>query len=212
MEEIIKLIVTDDKENYRKLIRQILQPYAVEIVAEASNGKELLKLLRKKPADIVLLDLEMPIMDGNQAFERISREFPGTRVIILSYYYESVLMEDYLQRGAKGYIPKDRLDPELLIRALKEVKRGGVFVYEAPVDQKKFSSRQKEIMPLIFEGFTNEEIAETVCISKRSVEKQRHKIYEKSGAEKVIDFYKYAFSKGLQFLGHPKKAKNSALN
>ncbi len=81
-----------------------------------------------------------------------------------------------------------------------------VFLFLKKATKKnKYSSRQKEMLPLIFEGKTNDEIAKEIGITKRAVEKQKQKIYQKSGADKIIDFYKYAFSKGLQFLGKNNK-------
>ncbi len=200
MESTMNIVIADDKEKYRYLIRIMLECFPVNIIGEAADGKELLSLLRKKLPDIVLLDLEMPVMDGNKTFQYISKHWPDQKVIILSSYNESVLIDNYIERGARGYIPKDELDPDLLMEALKKVSLDQVFVYERPVERLKFTFRQKQIMPLIFEGMTNGEIASEVCMTTRSVEKHRHKLYEKSGAQKIIDFYKYAFTKGLQFL------------
>lgn len=207
MEECIDIIITDDKEVYRKAIKDMLKPFPVNVIGEAENGKVLLKILKAKQPHIVLLDLEMPVMDGNQTFENICKDFPEVKVIILSYHFESVLIEDYIERGARGYIPKDALEPEFLVKALTEVKNGRIFMYEKNCPQRKFTTRQKEILPLIFEGLTNDEIAREVCITKRAVEKQRHKIYQKSGVDKIVDFYKYAFTSGLHFLSSGKKRR-----
>ena len=207
MESNMNIVITDDKEKYRSIIRHMLESFPVNIIGEAANGKELLSMLRKKQPDIVLLDLEMPVMDGNKAFQYISRQWPEQKVIILSAYNESVLIDDYIARGAKGFIPKDEMAPELLMEALTKVSKNGIFVYEPPVQHLKFTYRQKQIMPLIFEGMTNDQIATEICMTKRSVEKQRHKLYQKSGAQRIIDFYKYAFTRGLQFLGRQKKRK-----
>jgi two-component system response regulator DegU len=210
MEDTVKIVITDDKKSFRNAIKKLLEPYPVSVIGEAENGRDLLLLLKKVQPDIVLLDLEMPVMDGNQTFELLAKTRPEIKVIILSYYFEGVLMDDYLERGAKGYIPKDGMEPLVLLEALTRVKNGGTFVYEKPGDKNKFSRRQKEILPLIFEGLTNDEIAGEICITRRAVEKQRHKIYKKSGTAKLIDFYKYAFTKGLQFLGKNNKNKREA--
>ncbi len=203
-----ELIIADDKARYRQAIRAMLETAPVKIIAEAANGKELLEQLRKKQPDVVLLDLEMPVMDGNETFEAISQGYPEVKVIILSYYADELLIEHYLERGAKGYIPKEVLEPELLLDALRQLSRGQVYLH-APLHKTagRFTTRQKEIMPLIFEGLTNQEIAEEVYISTRAVEKQRHKIYRQIDAEKAIDLYKYAFVRGLQFLGKSRSLK-----
>jgi DNA-binding NarL/FixJ family response regulator len=209
MEDLINVMIADDKDVFRHVIKEVLEPFPVSLMGEATNGKELLELLEKKQPDIVLLDLEMPVLDGNKTFDLIRKKFPAVKIIVLSLYYEAVLIENYIERGAKGYIPKHAVEPNMLINALRQVKNNGIFVYEKPSDNPDFSTRQKEIMTLIFEGLTNDEIAGEIAISTRAVEKQRHKIYDKSGVKKIIDFYKYAFSRGLQFLGRRKKRAKS---
>ncbi|MES2681397.1 MAG: response regulator transcription factor [Bacteroidota bacterium] len=207
MDQTIKIILTDDKARYRHLVKEILEPFNVSIIGEADNGEDCLKLLQAKIIpDIILLDLEMPVMDGSKTLEQIRARFPGVKVIILSFYYDHLLIENFLARGASGYLIKDGIldTPVLLINALQKVFSGGNFIYEKPGERQAFTEKQKQIMPLIFEGKTNLEIAKNVGINRRSVERQRHKIYEITGVEKAIDFYKYAFSRGLQYLGFRK--------
>ncbi|MES2394858.1 MAG: response regulator transcription factor [Bacteroidota bacterium] len=207
--EKITVIIADDKARYRDLISDMLEPSRVSVIAEAENGKQLLNLLCKKQPDIVLLDLEMPVMDGNKTFDVVSKDFPDVKVVILSFYFEQVLVDDYLKRGAKGYISKDVLEPELLMEALTEIQNGGIYLQEKLTRKKIFTERQKEIMPFIFEGMTNKEIADEIYITERAIEKQRQKIYQRSGAKKAVDFYKYAFTRGLQFLGVVKQSKDA---
>lgn len=205
----IQVIIADDKAGYRNLIAGMLDASKVNIVAEAADGRELLHLLRRKHVDIILLDLDMPVMDGNEAFAVINKNFPEVKVVILSFYFEQVLVENYLKRGAKGYIPKDTLDCELLAEVLTTIQNGGVYAPGRPPVKKLFTERQKEILPLIFEGLTNKEISNEIYVTERAVEKQRQKIYLQSGAGKAMDFYKYAFTRGLQFLGRAKASKDT---
>lgn len=203
MEESIKVVLAEDKELFRGILRQIVEPFNIKIIAEAENGKILLSRLRSHAPHVVLLDLDMPVMDGSEAFNNICKQYPGMKVIILSLHSEAILIENFQERGASGYIPKDIImaNPVILINAIKKVKDGGVFFYQEHKEKEKFTKRQKEIMPLIFDGLTNNDISDKIGISKRAVEKQRQKLYQKSGAERTIDFYKYAFSRGFQFLG-----------
>jgi DNA-binding NarL/FixJ family response regulator len=203
MSERLSIIFCEDKRIFRDGVIEALQDFDVKVLAEAENGRELLKLLVCYKPDIVLLDLEMPVMNGSEALEAIAKRFPDIRVIILSLYFEEALQENFLARGARGYLPKDAVagNIELLVEAMRTVKNGGIFKFDFPCEKKNYSRRQKELMPLIFDGFTNEEIAGKMGISKRSVEKHRQKLYEKAGVKKSIDFYKYAFVKGFQFLG-----------
>lgn len=202
MEANIKIIIADDKQVYRDIYLDIIDFPYMEVIAEAENGEILLEKLKVQHPDIILLDLEMPIMDGNVAFGLIRQHYPKLKIMILSSYFEIALVENYMERGAKGYIPKDVLmgNTNLLIHAIKKIHDGGTFFYEAPTKQEKFTKRQVDIMPLIFEGLTNNEIASELKITERAVEKQKKLIYEKSGADKSVTFFKYAFSRGLQFL------------
>lgn len=215
--EPTRIIFTDNAERYRKVILQELHEHNIRCIGEADHGKDLLRLLKSLKPDVVLLDLEMPVMDGNETLSYIMEDFPGTRVIILSNYYEQMLTEDYIRRGAKGYIPKDEIagNPALLVKAIEAVKKGETFVHHLPIERQigamKFSLKQQQITPLMCQGFTNEEIARTLNIQVRSVEKQRSRIYTKIGGGKAIDFYRYAFSKGLQFLGGLRKNQRTEI-
>lgn len=209
--ETTRIIFTDNVERYRKIMLAELAPFGINCIAEASNGLELLKLLTKKEPDVVLLDLEMPIMDGNEALDHIMDKFPGTKVIILSMHYEHILVENYIQRGAMGYVSKDEIagNIRLLADAIDEVKKGRVFVHHLSqrmhLDPISYSNRQKELAPMICQGLTNEQIATELHMGVRGVEKLRSKLYSKINGGRAVDFYRYAFSRGLQFLGYPRK-------
>lgn len=205
MEEKIKLIITDDKEEYRRIFMSMIDGYTfIDVIAQAENGKVLLNLLRTRRPDVILLDLNMPVMDGNETFRQICKSYPQAKVIILSQHFEPVLVENYIQRGARGYLPKDAImsNETLLVNAISKVKAGGTFVYDNKLEEgDHFTRRQKELLPLIFDGYTNDAIAKEIGISRRAVEKHKQKLYEKVGSIRSIDFYKYAFLRGLQFVG-----------
>lgn len=204
MEDKIKLIITDDKEEYRRIFASMLDGYAfIDIIGQAENGQALLNLLRNKRPDVVLLDLNMPVMDGNETYSILSKTHPAVKVIILSQHFEPVLVENYVLRGAKGYLPKEAImtNETLLVNAISKVKSGGTFIFDNKMQGDHFTRRQKELLPFIFDGYTNEAIAKEIGISRRAVEKHRQKLYEKAGTIRSIDFYKYAFLRGLQFLG-----------
>ena len=206
----IRIIYAEDHQQFRKAVIQQLEEFNISVIAEVSNGKELLDKMSLKP-DVVLLDLQMPILNGSQALDRIIANRPETKVIIVSMHYEEILVENYLLRGAKGYISKDVFagDIEILVDAIRRVKDGGIYTCQLPLEREKFSTRQKEIIPFLVEGYTSREIAGEVGIIERSVEKQKQKIYNKVGGEKAIDFYRYAFARGLQFLENLNRKKGS---
>jgi len=202
MEKVIEIIIAEDKELLRKAIAGQLQEHNIRISGEASNGKTLLKLLRSRRPDVVLLDLEMPVMDGNEAMNHIMRDFPETKVLILTLHNDFLLVENYMDRGARGFIPKDEIagDITILVDAIKQIRAGHIYIHPKLGEKRKFTKRQKDIMPLLFEGKTNEEIACEIGMSKRGMEKSRRRIYEKAGSAHGIEFYKFAFSRGLQFM------------
>lgn len=197
----IRIIYAEDHQQFRKAVIKQLEEFNISVIAEVSNGKELLDKMSLKP-DVVLLDLQMPVLNGSQVFDKIMTNRPETKIIIVSMHYEEMLVENYLTRGAKGYISKDIFagDIEILVDAIRKIKDGQIYTCKLPLEREKFSARQKEIVPYLVEGYTSKEIAGEVGIIERSVEKQKQKIYAKVGGERAIDFYRYAFSKGLQFL------------
>lgn len=206
--EKIRIIYAEDHLQFRKVIVNELESFNISVIAQVSNGKELIDKMSLHP-DVILLDLEMPILNGNKTLDRIIKDWPEAKIIIVSMHYEELLVENYIGRGAKGYISKDGFagEIELLVDAIQKVAGGDTFIHRLPIHREKFSARQKEIIPMIVEGYTSKQIAAETGIMERSVEKQKQKIYTKVGGVKAIDFYRYAFSKGLQFLGNMDKKK-----
>lgn len=200
--EKIRIIYAEDHLQFRKVIVNELESFNISVIAQVSNGKELIDKMILHP-DVILLDLEMPILNGNKTLDRIIKDWPEAKIIIVSMHYEELLVENYIARGAKGYISKDGFagEIELLVEAIQKVAGGDTFIHHLPIQREKFSARQKEIIPMLVEGYTSKQIAAETGIIERSVEKQKQKIYNKVGGERVIDFYKYAFARGLQFLG-----------
>lgn len=206
----IKIVFADDKELFRKAILQNLKDVeGLVCIGEAGNGEELLSLLKAKRPHVVLLDLEMPVMDGNEAMSRIMKLYPECRILVLSYHYEAELVEDYLRRGARGYLCKDVLSGNipLLVEAIRKIHAGEVFVHDQPLlKNTHFSKRQMEIIPMICDDMTNKEIAVELGINQRSVEKQKQKLYQKTNSTGVSSFLKYALRKGFDFLEKRKHA------
>lgn len=206
---MISILFAEDKERYRKLIIKELELFDIVCIGEANNGRELLKLLQFEHPDVILLDLQMPEMDGNETMSRITKLYPLAKVIILSLYADPLLMENYLERGAKSYLPKDEIsgNVSLLVEAIRKTHKDGLFVPD--LDRKRqnlpseepFTIRQKEIIPLICDGLTNKEIAKEIGILERSVEKQRQKIYDKTNSQKTSGFLKNMVLRGLHLLG-----------
>ena len=163
----------------------------------------MLKLLKIKRPHVVLLDLEMPVMDGNEAMRRMMELYPDSKILILSYHYEAELVENYLSRGARGYLCKDAIsgNVQLLLDAIEKIHDGEVFVHHLPVLTKNnFTRYQIELIPLMCEDMTNKEIAEVLGIHQRSVEKRKQRLFSKTNTESSTSFLKFAIKKGFDFL------------
>jgi DNA-binding NarL/FixJ family response regulator len=209
--EKIKIALADDHQLFRNGLKILLGSFnEFEVVAEASNGKELQKALETCHADIVLMDISMPEMDGVEATGILSREMPGTRVIALSMYGEEEYYYRMVEAGAKGFILKDSditdvhdaiiavhkggnyFSQELLYHVINRIKNR-----EQEVKSSSLSKREKEILLKICEGLSNHEIADSLFISKRTVDKHRANLLSKTGSKNTASLILYAIKNRL---------------
>jgi DNA-binding NarL/FixJ family response regulator len=209
--EKIKIALADDHQLFRNGLKILLGSFnEFEVVAEASNGNELLRALETTAADIVLMDISMPEMDGVEATGRLSRGMPGTRVIALSMYGEEEYYYRMLDAGAKGFILKDSditdvhdaiiavhkggnyFSQELLYHVINRIKNR-----EQEVKSSSLSKREKEILLKICEGLSNHEIADSLFISKRTVDKHRANLLAKTGSKNTASLILYAIKNRL---------------
>lgn len=202
MEGVVKIIIAEDSELYRRTIVSDLMEFDMNVIAEASNGRELLIHLEKSVPDVILLDLEMPELDGNKTMAILSNAYPLAKVIILSSHTDQYLMEDYMLRGAKGYISKDEVSGniEALARAIKRVHDGGIYRSVSPVKRQKITARQVEIINHFAEGKSKQETADKLKLTRNAVYKQEQSIKEKLGI-KQGNLVRAIFALGLNFLG-----------
>ncbi|SIT83416.1 response regulator transcription factor [Pontibacter indicus] len=216
LEEKISLIIAEDHVVLRQGLRALLEKDTdLEIVGEAENGREVLHLLAEKQVDIVLMDVNMPVMDGFEATAEIRKNFPETKVIALSMHSNLPFVQKMLDSGAAGYLPKTANSNELSA-AIKLVASGtryisgnlsiqlleqsimkeGQYVQKAGAD-KGLSKRELEVLALVAEGYTNVEIADKLFTSKRTVETHRQNILEKTQAKNTASLIKYAVENGI---------------
>jgi DNA-binding NarL/FixJ family response regulator len=209
--EKIKIALADDHQLFRNGLKILLGSYGeFEVVAEASNGNELLRALETFPSDIVLMDISMPEMDGVEATGRLTRQMPDTRVIALSMYGEEEYYYRMVEAGAKGFILKDSditevhdaiiavhkggnyFSQELLYHVIKRIKNR-----EQEVKSSSLSRREREILLKICEGLSNHEIADALFISKRTVDKHRANLLAKTGSKNTASLILYAIKNRL---------------
>lgn len=207
----IQIIIADDHQLFRNGLKLLLNSFPeFEVAGEASNGDEFLKLLRTTPADIALMDINMPEMDGIEATRRGLKINPSVNIIALSMYGEEEYYYKMVDAGAKGFLLKDS-DISEVKEAILTVIRGGSFFSQEllyHVIQKikhrelesrsaNLSKREKEVLLKICEGLSNQEIADTLFISKRTVDKHRANLLGKTSSKNTASLILFAIKNKL---------------
>jgi DNA-binding NarL/FixJ family response regulator len=209
----IRILLADNHTLVRAGLRSLLQSLeGVEVVAEASDGREVLSLVEAHHPDVVLMDVAMPEMNGLEATARVVKEFPTVRVIILSMHANEEYVLQALRVGAMGYVLKDSGVSELEL-ALRAISKGETYLSPAvskhvvadyvrraggetsPLDQ--LTPRQREILQLLVKGQTTKKIAEALFISVKTVETHRAQLMERLGIHDVAGLVRYAIRVGL---------------
>jgi two-component system, NarL family, response regulator LiaR len=177
----VRTLVVDDHPVVRRGIAFALTAFDdICVVAEASNGEEAVRLCNEHRPDVVLMDLMMPGMDGSAATRTIKERFPGTQVLVLTSYQEAQMVRDALKAGAIGYLLKDVAIDELA-QAVRNASRGQSTLHHAatqaliqpqalrPEMMEELTDRQREVLALIVQGRSNQEIAQLVYVSLSTV-------------------------------------------
>jgi DNA-binding NarL/FixJ family response regulator len=209
--EKIRIIIADDHQLFRNGLKILLNAFQeFEVTGEASNGEEFLRLLKNTPGDVVLMDINMPEMDGIEATRRGLRINPDIDIIALSMYGEEEYYYKMVDAGAKGFLLKDS-DISEVKEAILTVRKGGSYFSQEllyHVIQKikhreqesksaNLSKREKEILIKICEGLSNQEIAETLFISKRTVDKHRANLLGKTNSKNTASLILFAIRNKL---------------
>jgi DNA-binding NarL/FixJ family response regulator len=209
----VRVLLADDHKLFRAGIRALLLTLRdVEVVAEAGDGREALRLIAMQRPDVVLIDIMMPNLNGLDATARIGRAFPRTRVVILSMNADEDSVLKALRAGAVGYLVKTA-DPAELELAIRAVVRGERFLSAAVsdhvvaaclgrVDKEQSSldrlpSRQREVLQLIAEGHTTKEIAAKLDISVKTAEAYRGDLMKALDIHDIASLTRYAIRTGL---------------
>lgn len=216
METPIKVALTDDHELVRAGLRQILEASGkIQVVFEASNGEELLKQLKKYTVDVVVLDLEMPIMGGQEALPEIVELHPNIKTLILSMHDSNAFIVDLMEKGAAGYLLKD-MPPSEVVKAVETVNNEGLY-FNAKVSRallaglpgssvtiqskgnirETLNEREMEVLRLICDEFTTTEIAEKMFLSPKTIEGYRKQLLDKTGVKNVAGLAIFAVRNNL---------------
>jgi len=214
--EKIKILLVDDHAIMRDGIKALLSIYDdIEVIGEASAGREAMEMARELNPDVVVMDISMPGMDGLEVTHRLTKRNPRMKVIILTQHDNREYILSTIKVGAAGYIPKKALGSDL-VSAIRAIRSGDSFLYpsaartliddyrkqaEQPDIYESLTEREREILKLIAEGRTSREIAEALYISQKTVQGHRTKIMEKLDLHNRTELIKYAMRKGLVDIG-----------
>ncbi len=212
MDDKIKIIVVDDHELFRKGVIMVLKRMDdVEVVGEASNGKDFLALLNSRHANMVFMDIKMPYMNGIEATIEATKRYPELKIIALSMFGEEEYLHKMINAGAKGFLLKNSSIDEIE-RAIHMVNDGkncysddllgyftNKFIDVDPLDNDgvRLTKREIEVLSLVAQGLTNTEIADKLFISKRTVDGHKANLIQKTGSKNVVDLLIYAIKNNI---------------
>jgi DNA-binding NarL/FixJ family response regulator len=207
------LAIADDHNLFRKGLISILRGYReFNIVTEAENGKELLAHISKKQPQVIILDLQMPVMDGIETLSRLKQKYPHIKIILLIEKADEKLVYQLMEMGANAILHKNT-DIEILVDAIYSVADKGYYFNElvnkamvnglvagkkiAPLQVNALSAREIDVIKLICKQKTIKEIADALCLSPRTVDTYRENIFLKTGAKNAVGVVIYAIQHNL---------------
>lgn len=210
---MIKVLIADDHAIVRTGLRALLSSEpSMKLVGEATGGYEAIELAGKSNADILVLDISMPDLDGISVTKKIKSQFPDLRILILTVHEDEALLREAVRVGAAGYILKRAAETEL-ISAIRAIIGGDLYVDPSmvrvllsdetkptatlPESVESLTHRENEILKLIVQGYTNRQIGEELNISTRTVEGHRANLVAKLGLHSRVELVRYAREQGL---------------
>ena len=209
----IKILVADDHDLIREGVKSLLESEEdIKVILEVNNGQEVIEQVDLIPeVDIVLMDINMPVIDGIEATRRIKDSHPEVGVLILSTYNKREFIKNLVSSGADGYILKNS-GKASLIRAIRAIASGGSYYdmeitktmmstefmggYDSNIDV-DLSDREKEVIKLIAEEYSTSQIAEKLFISRHTVDSHRKNVLSKLDVKNVAGIIKYAIQTGI---------------
>jgi DNA-binding NarL/FixJ family response regulator len=209
-----RILLADDHALVRRGVRLILDSEpGLAVVAEAADGKEAVDLARSTEIDLAILDIAMPRMTGLQAARELSSRYPDLRILMLTMHDNEQYFFQALKAGAAGYVLKSVADRDL-VEACRAAMRGEPFLYPGAVNalirnylnrarlgqaipEQILTAREEEVLKLVAEGHSSKEIAETLFISIKTVERHRANMLQKLGLRDRLELTRYAIRAGL---------------
>jgi len=213
----IRVVLADDHPVVRAGLRTLVNAQPdMEVVGEASDGKEAVDQAERLRPDVLLLDLSMPRLGGLSASRLIAAKAPETQVLVLTMYDDPAYLRQALAAGCAGYLVKKAADIEL-VAAIRAVRRGEIYVHssltsalvEMAIDPRvgrkaaaggrleSLSQREQEVLTLLARGYTNQQAADALCVSVKTAETYRARLQEKLGLRTRAELVRYALDHGL---------------
>lgn len=213
--DTIKVILVDDHKIFRDGFRLLLKSFPfVEVINEASNGLELLKVLETDIPDLIFMDINMPLLDGVEASKKSLETYPDLKIIALTTFLDDDYLEQMLMAGVEGYMLKSA-DIEEFEKAILKVYSGGNYFSDEIVsllsdklnilrkrklkqeELPELTEREKEILELICKGLGNKQIAEQTFLSPKTIEKHKSSLFQKTGTYNTVNLVIYTFKHQL---------------
>lgn len=212
---VIKLGIVDDHKIFRNGLKATLEDCEdFDLILEASNGKELMGLLTTRIPDVLLMDIKMPEMDGIQTATYVHQNFKTVKILALSMFNEDKYIVDMMKAGASGYLLKNA-EPEEIIEAVSTVHNKGFYFNEhlsitlikqlvgndhadsIAHNKADLNEREIEVLKLVCQECSNQEIADKIFLSVRTVEGYRARLFEKTGSKNLVGLVIYAIKRGI---------------
>lgn len=214
MNKKTRIIIVDDHHIFREGLKYILNTYSdFEVVADVENGKDFLNLLENTQADVVLMDIEMPEMNGLEATKQATKKYPGMKIIALTSFTDDIYYYNMIKAGASGFLYK-KSGPDELEKAIANVANGINYfsqdllrkiIYNVSnsgessllLQNINISKREKEVLILICQGYSNNEIGEKLFISPKTVDSHRGSLVLKTGTKNTANLVMFAIKHKL---------------
>jgi two-component system, NarL family, response regulator DegU len=215
MQKKLKIYIADDHTLFRKAMVKMIQGFQhVGEVKDAENGQELLTLMKYQQPDVVIVDLQMPVMDGTETCEQIVQKYPDVKIIILTMHDSEKYILHLIELGAHAFLLKNT-EPEELERAIESIMEKDFYYNDMvstvlrknvvekstrkrPVyNPSELSEREKEILILVCRDLTNKEISRMVSLSENTIRNHKSNIMEKLKVNSTVGLVKYAYESGL---------------
>lgn len=205
----IRVVLADDHVLVRQGLRSLLEREQFQVVGEASDGQEVIRLTEQFHPDIAVLDISMPTLNGIDATRELTRSCPKTKTVLLTQHEEEQYIHEALQAGVRGYVLKSQVASDL-VHSIHQVSRGGFYLSpgvsqavveayrtrsERPADP--LSSRERQVLQLIAEGRSTKDVASLLGISVKTAESHRSRLMQKLDIHETATLVRYAVRRGL---------------